>query len=68
MLPEKRVNKAVRASVLAILDRQGIRYLDLTQMQFETFAHDPHPTPADHQRIADAIAGSFITQMLEGGK
>ena len=60
--------RCVTLCLLAHAMSADARYLDLARMQFETFPHDPHPTPADHRRIAEAIAGSFIAQMLEGGE
>ena len=42
----------------------GVRLIDLTRIEFEGFAHDAHPTPAAHRRIAEAISQSRLEALV----
>ena len=44
--------------------REDIPIVDLTRITYERFPHDYHPNPADHRRIAQAVASSRIAKMI----
>ena len=52
-------------AVVRALVEHGIPALDLSEMELGRFANDAHPNAADHRRLAAAIAGSFISDLLE---
>jgi hypothetical protein len=52
-------------AVLRALQDSSIPVLDLSEMALEWYPNDSHPTPADQRRVADAVAGSFVTKMLD---
>ena len=57
-------NPGAWESIKRILDKHDTPYLDVSDIPFEGFPRDTHPNPDDHERIAEAIAGSFITDIL----
>jgi len=47
-----------------VLDKLDVPCLDVSHVPLETIPGDGHPSAKDHERIADAIADSFITDLL----
>ncbi len=47
-----------------VLGKLDIPCLDVSDVPLETISGDGHPSAKDHERIADAIAASFITDVL----
>jgi len=51
-------------AILKTLYRSNIHVLDLAEMTLEGFPYDGHPNPADHRRIAEAVAKSFVSVLV----
>ncbi|MDF1587597.1 MAG: SGNH/GDSL hydrolase family protein [Gammaproteobacteria bacterium] len=56
--------RPIPSDIIKTLDDNKIRFLDLSSVKIKGFTVDPHPTPDDHRLIADAIAQSFIPDMI----
>jgi hypothetical protein len=50
--------------ITTILVEHNIPYLDISRMNIKGFPNDYHPNQNDHELIAGAISGSFITAKL----
>ena len=60
------LRKRPPAAIYGALTENRIPTLDLTNVRIDGFPHDDHPNPSDHERIAEAIAESFVAEIVEG--
>ncbi len=61
--------RPVPATVVRTMQEHDIKILDLSAIRIKGFQNDPHPNPEDHRHIADAIAASFVSDiMFEKGR
>jgi hypothetical protein len=59
-----RAGRELEPAIVDALHSDGIPFLDLSHMILERFGNDSHPNRSDHQRIANAIAASFIAGLI----
>lgn len=66
LLPEHgdRDDQAAEVKLKAMLPRLQLPHIDISEMPLATLRGDAHPNSASHRRIAEAIAGSPIGQVL----